>query len=360
MQGLTKTIMLLVTYKCNLHCSYCYEPKQTFHQMDANRTKEYILQQVEKLDDEYDSFEVQFMGGEPLLVFPMIKEVSEWLWMQNFSKEMKMLFAPTNGTLLTNEMKSWLTANKHRFCLGLSFDGDYFMQNINRSGSFTHVDVEFFAKTWPEQSVKMTISPETVSYLTQGVAFLHEKGFNEVVTDLAMGDNAVWDKQSLVVLKEQLNLLVDEYVMNPEKSRISMLDLNLYDLTKQETTEKSCSCGEQLICIDTDGKEYACHLFSPIACDRNIALKGKQITFSNHSQFINETCKRCRLVNLCNRCAGMNYICNGNVAEPLAFHCAAFKIIFCANCRLQYLLALKHNDKQRIRLLDNLVKSISL
>ena len=130
--------------------------------MNVEKAKEYILKQVNKLGDEYDSFEVQFMGGEPLLVFPMIKDVSEWLWKQHFCKPMKMLFAPTNGTLLSAEMKTWLLANRHRFCLGLSFDGDNLMQNINRSESFNLINIEFFAKTWPEQSVKMTVSPQTV------------------------------------------------------------------------------------------------------------------------------------------------------------------------------------------------------
>lgn len=358
--GLTKTIMLLVTYKCNLRCSYCYEPKQTFFQMNADKTKEYILKQVSKLGKEYDSFEVQFMGGEPLLVFPLIKEVSEWLWQQKFNKRMKMLFAPTNGTLLTEEMKQWLIANKHRFCLGLSFDGDNFMQNINRSESFNSVDIEFFAHTWPEQSVKMTVSQQTVTHLAKGVNFLLAKGFCNVVADLAMGEKAAWDKDSLSILKNQLNVLVNEYIDNPQKPRVSLLNLELNDILKTTKNEKCCSCGEQLICIDTDGSEYACHLFSPIACDKKMAEKGQKIVFNEHSNFISNKCQKCCLINVCNRCAGMNFICNGDISKPLSFHCSAFKIIFLANCRLQYLLATKENDKNKQNLIEKYIESISL
>ena len=359
-QRLTKTIMLLVTYKCNLHCSYCYEPKQTFFQMNVEKAKEYILKQVNKLGDEYDSFEVQFMGGEPLLVFPMIKDVSEWLWKQHFCKPMKMLFAPTNGTLLSAEMKTWLLANRHRFCLGLSFDGDNLMQNINRSESFNLINIEFFAKTWPEQSVKMTVSPQTVEYLAKGVNYLFDKGFNDVVADLAMGDHAVWNKLSLTTLKEQLNILVKEYMGNTQKPRVSLLQQNLDDIFKLEKNDKCCSCGEHLVCIDFDGAEYACHLFSPIASDKSKAKKREQIDFSSHKQFVTKKCKMCQLINLCNRCAGMNFLCNNDVAEPLRFHCAAFKIVFLANCRLQYLLASKENNHHRMVMIEKLINSISL
>ena len=130
MQAKTKTIMLLVTYKCNLHCSYCYEPKSSFFQMNAEKMKESIMRQVSCLGEDYEAFEVQFMGGEPLLVFPLIQEVSEWLWVQSFQKKMKTLFVPTNGTLLNEEMKDWLVKNKSRFSRA-SDDGPKSMQKLS-------------------------------------------------------------------------------------------------------------------------------------------------------------------------------------------------------------------------------------
>ena len=96
-----KTIMLLITYKCNLRCSYCYEPKLNDFHMNAHRAKQIISEQVNDLDESYDSVEIQFMGGEPLLEFPLIKEVSEWLWEVPIEKNLMVLFAPPNGTLLT-------------------------------------------------------------------------------------------------------------------------------------------------------------------------------------------------------------------------------------------------------------------
>lgn len=352
--------MILVTYKCNLRCSYCYEPKQKTFLLTADKAKEYIMEQVNKLDDRYDSFTIQYMGGEPLLAYTLIKEVSEWLWSQSFDKKLKPLFASTNGTLLNEDMRLWFTRNKQRISLGLSFDGDDSMQNINRSGSSGNVDLDYYAQTWPDQSVKMTISPKTISHLSDGVMFLHNKGFKIITSDLAMGKNLHWKKKDLTILKQQLEILVKYYMEHPDYVRFSMLNFDLESIQNKEKAEKSCSCGEDFICIDHDGVEYACHLFSPVACDKNKAQSSKYIDFANHGLFLSDKCTSCMLTHLCNRCAGMSFICYDNISEPSPFHCAAFKIMFFANCKLLYLFAEKSRDMRKMQYFNSIIKSISI
>lgn len=162
--------------------------------MSAAKVKSIIQEQMEAWDDDYEAVEIQFMGGEPLLEFPLIKECAEWLWSAPITDKQMMLFAPTNGTLLTDDMKGWFAKNKDKIHLGLSFDGDMAMQNANRSSSFHHVDLDFFAKTWPNQSIKMTVSPDTISSMSDGVKFLHRKGIKYISADLAMGYSVGWTK----------------------------------------------------------------------------------------------------------------------------------------------------------------------
>ena len=92
--------------------------------MSFAKAKNIIQEQIEALDDEYEAVEIQFMGGEPLLEFPLIKECAKWLWSTPITDKQIMLFAPTNGTLLTDDMNEWFAKNKDRIHLGLSFDGD--------------------------------------------------------------------------------------------------------------------------------------------------------------------------------------------------------------------------------------------
>lgn len=344
--GKRKTIMLLVTYKCNLHCSYCYEPKVNSFRMDADRAKCIIKEQMASLDDGYDSVEIQFMGGEPLLEFPLIKEVSEWLWSTPMEKRLVVLFAPTNGTLISDEMKCWFAANKERIHLGLSFDGDMEMQDINRSASFSHVDLDYFVTTWPDQSVKMTVSPETVGCLSKGVEFLHDRGFKYISADLAMGLSVGWTKNSLRVFRTEIGKLVDFYIERPELIPFSMLRLDILSVRNSKNRNgKTCSCGEDMVCVDWTGKTYACHLFSPVAVPVAKALEGNmRYDFKNHSQFTEGQCSKCVLNAICNHCYGMNYICSDDVSKPSPFSCSAFKLLFVANCRFRLSLAKKNGE----------------
>lgn len=357
--GKQKTIMLLVTYRCNLRCSYCYEPKESNFHMTVDRAKRIIQDQMSSLKDYYDSVEIQFMGGEPLLEFSLIKEISEWLWSSVYADKLLVLFAPTNGTLLTDEMKEWFTANKDKFHLGLSFDGDDCMQNANRSNSFKKVDLTYFATTWSEQSVKMTISPETISHMSDGVKYLHEMGFKYISADLAMGPTIQWSKQALISLRDELSNLSQYYLSHTDLIPFSMLRINVETISRSSSHVKTCSCGEDMVCIDWTGKAYACHLFSPVSIPTERALKSNlQYDFKDHSQFESPVCANCLLNTACNHCYGMNYICTNDVRRPSPFHCSAFRILFAENCKFRLAMAEKQNDLKALNTIHKIISKI--
>lgn len=354
-----KTIMLLVTYSCNLRCSYCYEPKTAFHQMSVADAKKYIGTILNTLDGNYDEFEVQFMGGEPLMAFEMIRDVSEWLWSHPQKIPLGMLFAATNGTLLNDEMKKWFTENKERFCLGLSYDGNQFMQDVNRSESSSLIDTDFFLNNWPNQSIKMTVSPQTLPHLYDGVVSLHSQGFANVAVDLAMGKNVLWEKEHLVIFQDQLNQLATFYIQHPDANVVSLLSIDISKVISRDHSSKKCGCGEDLITVDYDGQQYACHLFSPIATTKALAKMSQSIDFSNHALFISDECKECFLSPVCVSCYGMNYTVNGNVSRTFPFSCAAFKLQFKFSCQMQLAKAKEIDNNEKVRQLEGIINLLN-
>ena len=76
-----RTCMLMVTHACNLNCSYCYETHKKNAYMDVNLAKEIILREAQFVNDsdQFDELQIDFMGGEPFMNFPLIKDIVEWL-----------------------------------------------------------------------------------------------------------------------------------------------------------------------------------------------------------------------------------------------------------------------------------------
>lgn len=358
MEGkLTKAIILLITYDCNLRCTYCYEPKKARHQMSAESAKRVLRKTIDGLDDRYDSVIVQFMGGEPMLRFDLIREVSEWLWSQDLPVRVKNIHAPTNGTVLTEQMREWLVRNKDRFSLALSFDGNRLMHNMNRCASAGDIDMKFFARTFPDVAVKMTLSPETMGHFYEGYRFLHEQGFNEIGPSHAVGDDIGWKKEHLVTMREQLDLLVDYFVEHPEIHRVGNFDLQVWNVLDKNADDMACRVGRDIVCYDWDEKPYPCHIFSPIAMSAEKAAQAAKIDFEAE-RLADGPCAACALSKVCSRCFGMNFRDRGDCMKPSPFDCAQFKLFFFANCKLQLMLARKNGDENMARLIRQIINTI--
>lgn len=350
-----RTLMLLVTNSCNLNCVYCYESHKTSHKMDFDTAKRAILDVFDETG--FDGVSIQFMGGEPLLAFPLIKDVSEWLWSKNI-KYPYSLFAATNGTLLNEDMKVWFTANKHRISLGLSFDGDVNTQNTNRSNSASLVDLDYFRDTWPESSVKMTVSTESLDNLCKNVVFLEEKGFTKIKTDLAYMHG--WTKQHLVLWNEQLSLLKNYYLGSGRDMHCSLFNTPIDAILSEERHAKRCSCGEEMSCVDWDGTIYPCQMFAPISMDSAMYNKVKDIDFADAENFQVQECRDCVLQSCCPGCAGCNLKFNGVINRINPFYCKVFMIQIFHTLDYQLKVAEKiENDIERENLKHDINKIIT-
>lgn len=350
----TRYVSLMLTYSCNLNCTYCYEQFKSGRSMSIDMAKRQITQAFEETlkIDKYKALEISFMGGEPLLEFEKIKLLSEWCWQQEWSIPY-ILFASTNGTLLTQEMKEWFYKNRKKIVLGISLDGTLGMQAVNRGDLASKVDVDYFLKTWPLQGIKMTISKETLPFLSEGVIYLHEKGFQQIYANLAYGIS--WDNKDMNNYKEQLLGLVEYYRLHPEIKPCSLLSLDLTEIIDLSFSyTKHCGCGEGTSLIDVDGKTYPCPVFSPSTMSHELLESLEHIDFTDVLTFVPQECRRCVLHRACPKCYGMNYLHTKRIDYFNEFNCRAFKIQVLANCVLQQELVKNKSEEEQEKLLASL------
>lgn len=112
-------LVVMPTEACNFRCSYCY---QTFPRgMMNQQTREAMKQWIEQKGRLLQNLTISWFGGEPLLAFPVIEELSQAFLQSadrfgfDYSAEMA-----TNGYGLTRErFQSLLRWNVHRYMITL-------------------------------------------------------------------------------------------------------------------------------------------------------------------------------------------------------------------------------------------------
>ena len=113
-----KTVTLCLTECCNLNCVYCYEHNKSNRHMDVDTAKRIIHDELYS-EDSSEEITFEMFGGEPFLEFPTMKELLAYLTQNKWGKKYS-IFTTTNGTLLTDEIKSWLIQNSSTIICSLS------------------------------------------------------------------------------------------------------------------------------------------------------------------------------------------------------------------------------------------------
>lgn len=283
--------------------------------------------------DRFDELAVDFLGGEPLLKFDLIRELAEWIW-STPRPVPYILFSTTNGTLLNAEMKRWFREHKDQYYLCLSLDGTPDMHAANRGHSLARIDLDFFRETWPDQPVKMTVSCGTIDSLAEGIIYLQERGFK---VGASLGYGMPWNDKSITEFGQQLRQLGIYYLEHEQAQRVSLLDLPIEHARRSPTARqaKYCGTGTHMVTYDVDGKAYPCHLFTPLVLGTSKSAELQSIKFEDDLTVADPHCNDCSLQRICPTCYGFNYKSTGDVARRDRMMCRLFKVQALANCWLQ-------------------------
>lgn len=185
-----ETIFMLLTDACNLRCGYCFingnMPKQ------CPKTKTMSQEVAREATDMYfanlrpTKFRktIVFYGGEPLLVFPLLKQIVDYIH-ERYNKELLKfevgLLLITNGTRINPEIAEYL-AQHHEITICVSLDGVELVNDQKRvyaNGSGTFQDImaglkllRSFGRT--DISISTTIDDHNIDKLSDLLA-LHEQ-----------------------------------------------------------------------------------------------------------------------------------------------------------------------------------------
>lgn len=121
-----KTAEMLITQKCNLQCTYCFETCKSFKNLSFEETIKRLTGQ-----NTYSTLPVQnfyLFGGEPLMNFEFISKIIDWVINASFlsGTERKTLLSSICSNLITNGVlidKFIDKIKEHNIALQISLDG---------------------------------------------------------------------------------------------------------------------------------------------------------------------------------------------------------------------------------------------
>lgn len=326
-----KTVMLTVTEKCNLNCTYCYEHCKTPRSMSIDTAKQ-ILDYEFSLNDGFDFVEVDLFGGEPFLEFELLQKIHDYV-LSIQSSHRRICFSTSNGTFIHGQVQEWLEKHKESFCVGISLDGNKQMHDINRSNSFDLIDIPFFKRCWPQQDIKMTVSRESLPHLADGIIFIQNLGY-ACSGSFAFGID--WDLNvDVPILEEQLGILAKYYLDNPSIPIAEILDLKLeYISFESKTPVRWCGAGKQMKAYDVEGNCFPCQSFMQLTQGKLVKID--DLLFANDANLIDPKCEKCIMNNVCSTCYGMNYSLTGKINERDKEHCQFNKVIAMFNAYVKF------------------------
>ncbi len=299
-----KMCMLILTHSCNLNCTYCYEKFKSARKMSRETALASFLEQLQNVRNsfEYDWILVDLFGGEPLLNFDVIRYLVEWV-RENVQDISVQFSISSNGTLLTDDIKSWLVANRDLVFYGVSYDGSTEAQLCNR-GKANDDAVEFSKATWPKQAFRMTIPPESLENMADSILIALKKGYN-IRAELAGGIH--WPLESAATLLREGRKLKQAF-MNDKSLPTTLINRFFKGGEDADMCGSiACGCAIRSTCYDVDGKKYGCQMFTPLAVgDKALPLEDMDLTSSQNRE--DPHCVGCPIRHWCPTCYGMNYV----------------------------------------------------
>lgn len=363
----TKNITFVVTERCNLDCTYCYETHKTGRRMTKEIAKEAVdcILDAERMKGYYDaefsnSVIIEFIGGEPLLEIDLIDYICEYFKAQVIRlnhpwRSHYMFNLTTNGVLYrTKKVQDYLKKNQGHVSVGITIDGNKRLHDACRlfpDGSGSYDIVEDAVKDWikydDHSQTKITLSPENVMYVNEALANVFDIGVKGAFTNCVFEEG--WELEHARILYDQMIDLADWMIEEEQydKHYCSLFDESI----GHEATETRNWCGGNgsMLAIAPDGKLFSCIRFmkyslnnqpeKPIGdiwngadsqdpflkCMRCITMQ----TQCRHED--NKKCLTCPIASGCALCTGYNYDRFGDPDHKATFICDMHRARVLAN-----------------------------
>ena len=259
-----KMLGLSLTGQCNFACRYCYAAEHAGEQMSIATA----IKAVKMAAATGEGFVIQFTGGEPLLNFPCLQAVVQYVEEQHIPALMQI---QTNGSLVNDAIADFLS--RHRVGIGVSLDGrpkmnDRLRRTKNDEGATKYIlqGLEVLKEHHIACGLTCVVTSENVDSLADIIDMAYFLGnIRKIGFDLLRGQGRGIDLRPPT--EEAMTQAIKAvYARNKELSSLFGYRLLITQQQRVESLYKGCSdtfghCyamnGEAAF-VDAKGDIYAC------------------------------------------------------------------------------------------------------
>ncbi len=366
-----RTLVLMLTYSCNLACRYCYEDREegcvppgdgqgwpgaaAGDGAPREMSPESLRGSVGFLLDqcgENRKVSIVFFGGEPLLRFPLLRAAVHEARAMAKARGKEISFSiTTNGTLVTREIAGFLKENGVSVCV--SIDGPREVHDVNRpyaSGRGSYDDVERGIAYLMENrngvplAARVTIGRGAVD-VRKTFRHLRGLGFDEVgfaPASAAEGSRAALTEGELDRVLGGFRDLAAEYVDDVRERRMpafSNMTQILALIHRGDPMPYPCGAGIGMLAADPSGVFYPCHRLCGVGDSmgdpsRGIALDARARFLDGARRRRESACDACWAKNFCaGGCYHDAYLRQGDLFAPSTHYCRWIKELFLLGLR---------------------------
>jgi uncharacterized protein len=270
-----KAICLNVAHACNMKCEYCFAAQGNFGLQSSLMSLDLAKQAMEFLvqnSGPIKNLEVDFFGGEPLLVFPMLRNLVSFCREREKETGKRFNFTlTTNAVLLEEEVIDWVIAND--ISVILSLDGRKAVNDQHRLLNSGEGSYDLIVP-----KIQQMIARQPISYFTRGTFTRHNLDFSQDLEHLIkLGfdcislEPAVGPDNGFSILEDDLPKVLSEYerlteVLLENYRQGQEIEFFHYNLNLQQgpclaKRVTGCGAGIEYLVITPEGEIYPCHQF---------------------------------------------------------------------------------------------------